>query len=316
MSLLLGKEGVLAIKRLWSRRVTLLGGEENLSRSHPALLRLFQDAAKEIPGSPFLVQDFATLSLLDLELNPKDNALSDVFVGRSKGCTVYREILRESPTAPALVSRATELIKEISPDFDERMKLLVRWIVPIRQPELFPERRRCFTDSRFPLVQFLSFAERCCSWSNEKGIEALVLAVDMIHELGHHTLYLLQFADTVVDSSDEEGIYSPVRRVKRPAILAFHAAVAASYMMRFCLAFLHSGKGCEVENAYAFHSWRTLREYQGRALLELKKGAVLTALGKFLLNELEKQVEEPPSDSNLAHYAKINARNYFDFSYA
>lgn len=60
------------------------------------------------------------------------------------------------------------------------------------------------------------------------------LAISLAHELGHQSLILYQITDTIIEKNElDEPIYSHARKCNRPAIQAFHACVAISFMSYF-----------------------------------------------------------------------------------
>ncbi|MES2769430.1 MAG: hypothetical protein V4596_09820 [Bdellovibrionota bacterium] len=61
------------------------------------------------------------------------------------------------------------------------------------------------------------------------------LAINIAHEIGHQSFMVYQNADRIINSDFNELIYSPIRKVPRPAILSFHAVVALAFMCEFML---------------------------------------------------------------------------------
>ncbi|RYZ46272.1 MAG: methyltransferase domain-containing protein [Sphingobacteriales bacterium] len=51
--------------------------------------------------------------------------------------------------------------------------------------------------------------------------------------MGHQALIVYQQSDAIISGDLEREVYSVIRRVKRPAILSFHAAVALAFMTRY-----------------------------------------------------------------------------------
>lgn len=57
------------------------------------------------------------------------------------------------------------------------------------------------------------------------------MAVGFAHEIGHQALLIYQNADPILNGDLQTPIYSGVRKMHRPAIMAIHAAVALAYMI-------------------------------------------------------------------------------------
>jgi HEXXH motif-containing protein len=64
--------------------------------------------------------------------------------------------------------------------------------------------------------------------------QEIQLAISLAHELGHQALMVYQIADTIIEKEElDKTIYSHARKCNRPAIQAFHACVAISFMSYF-----------------------------------------------------------------------------------
>jgi HEXXH motif-containing protein len=59
------------------------------------------------------------------------------------------------------------------------------------------------------------------------------LMLNLMHEVGHQMLFLLQASDTLV-LNPKEQVYSPVRKVSRPVLRSMHACSAAAMMLELC----------------------------------------------------------------------------------
>lgn len=311
MSFLFGIESGEIIQRLWEKRLTLLEGPAGLAKANATLDFLIYHPTQETALS--LISDEQALLSLQQTLTTE----GIVFQNRFENCSVDVLLKIHCPKALPLVQETKALIEKVCPNLNIGLEALLRWLVPIRQRDERPTKRRLLTHAQYPLILFLSLAERCQPWSLQKGIEKVALAIDILHEFGHQLLYLILHADAVVLKEDPRGIYSPIRRTRRPAVLAFHAAIANGFMIDFCDHFLRSRIGSPAENGYVTRSYNELSAQQELGLREIRKDTLLTSTGYFLLHELEAQLstshtnfkELPSQDFN-------DTRGYFTFSYA
>lgn len=68
------------------------------------------------------------------------------------------------------------------------------------------------------------------------------LAINLAHEVGHQNFMIYQYADRIINSDYNELVYSPIRKVPRPAILSMHAVVALAFMCEFLFSVLDNGQ--------------------------------------------------------------------------
>jgi HEXXH motif-containing protein len=119
--------------------------------------------------------------------------------------------------------------------------------------------------------------------SDEHRIEAY--AINFAHELGHQALFVYQCADPIIDGALDAPVYSVIRRVPRPAILSFHAVVAAAYMAEFVGDWLDAG----AESTARLHYLRR-RLAENVELVENGAAALsvvqFTELGEQILDEM------------------------------
>ncbi len=59
------------------------------------------------------------------------------------------------------------------------------------------------------------------------------VALNLAHEIGHQWLLVFQHADLLFRDDIDRPIYSPIRKTQRPAVLALHAWVASSFMLKW-----------------------------------------------------------------------------------
>src|SRR5690606_27268990 len=78
----------------------------------------------------------------------------------------------------------------------------------------------------------------------------LELAINLSHELGHQALMIYQGADSILNGDLEFPVYSAIRKTNRPAIMAFHAVTALSYMVLFISDLLSNGLLNDQERLY------------------------------------------------------------------
>lgn len=125
---------------------------------------------------------------------------------------VRPDVVRAIVSASAVTTSASSFFKEI---YD----VVVEMVIPLASP-----RARGWSCHYMRGVIFLGLAP---------NYPTLDLALDLVHELGHQSLALLQSCDPIIASDHFAPVYSQVRRAMRPAIQSLHAAAAIAYMTQF-----------------------------------------------------------------------------------
>lgn len=164
------------------------------------------------------------------------------------------------------LNRIIRTLRQDSDFFDQVFPALVELIVPLRQP-----RPRGWSLQAARGVIFLGFPP---------GYSRIDLTLDLVHELGHQALGLVQSVDPIFVSDFKAPIYSEVRHAERPAIQSLHAAAAIAFMHKYLL---------EIGREDYIHPDFTVPMHValGRTIDTLRKEAVLTHLGDRLLNEFK-----------------------------
>jgi hypothetical protein len=110
------------------------------------------------------------------------------------------------------------------------------------------------------------------------------LAVSFSHELGHQILSIYQRSDRIIKSDLLTPVYSGVRGTVRPAIQAFHAAVASAYMIESCRHVIKVLHG--VERAYALEVLEEKYQEFLPTIESLENSVEFTELGEKMFEEL------------------------------
>lgn len=118
-----------------------------------------------------------------------------------------------------------------------------------------------------------------------ESLEKIDLAVNIIHELGHHVLMIYQRFDSIIKGDLFSDSYSAVRKTIRPSILSIHALVASYFMIIFIKRLLEKSQLSQVEIDH-------LDSYLGSLVFEARKSIScvshlnLTSLGTLILDEI------------------------------
>lgn len=120
--------------------------------------------------------------------------------------------------------------------------------------------------------------------------DAYDVAIDVIHEVGHQVLNTWQSVDPILTSPLDAPVYSLIRRVDRPAIQSFHAAVALAYM-RYLEKSMPDDPGMQAAGARRGAAYtNTLSHSLQLAIDAIRSSCTMTELGEMLLQEMEAQV--------------------------
>ncbi|MEO3713992.1 aKG-HExxH-type peptide beta-hydroxylase [Roseateles flavus] len=159
-----------------------------------------------------------------------------------------------------------------------------------------PSLARLYTE----LVEFvlpLGDKHRGYSNANMRGIlfrgipdnwNAYDVAIDLAHELGHHTLFVWQSVDPILASSPSAPVLSSVRKVERPAIQSFHGAVALAFMLFTTQTWTKNAISQEAARRHgSFYIGGTLESALSEALDTLRAQCEFTAIGKKMVDEMQ-----------------------------
>ncbi|MEJ6789533.1 HEXXH motif-containing putative peptide modification protein [Brevundimonas sp. BR2-1] len=120
--------------------------------------------------------------------------------------------------------------------------------------------------------------------------DAYDIAIDVIHEVGHQVLMTWQSIDPILTSDPAAPVYSEIRRVDRPAIQSFHAAVALAFMRR--LERTHPGdplmQAAGLRRGASYSG--TLSGSLELALEVVRKACTFTEAGRQMIREMEAEV--------------------------
>ena len=113
------------------------------------------------------------------------------------------------------------------------------------------------------------------------------LALNVVHELGHQVLMVLQDCDDILVDINEP-IYSSIRKERRPAIMSYHALVATYYMLFFCMHISRSLLTVE-ETRFLSEKYLELRSafFSGAFAM---RNAEMTSLGFSIFDEMFERV--------------------------
>lgn len=119
------------------------------------------------------------------------------------------------------VGKAFELIASIWPGAAKEAQALLRGVA-------FVDSARMFSSTSDPKLFGLLHID--IKYYADKSVAELATA--LVHEVGHHALFVATSMDPVIDDP-KRILYSPFRGTKRPAIGVLHAAMALARMLRW-----------------------------------------------------------------------------------
>ena len=119
-------------------------------------------------------------------------------------------------------------------------------------------------------------------WATEWDV-----AIDLVHELGHQSLFVWQSVDDLLTTDPSAPVYSLIRKGYRPAQQTYHGAVALAFMLNFVRAY-PDVPGCQ-EVAAIRGSWYrdSLNASLGMALESLRRECQFTDIGKAMFDEMD-----------------------------
>lgn len=187
-------------------------------------------------------------------------------IGSSEDWALCQDVETERPDYVPTLDGIIDALRRRSPFFDAVFPSLIELIVPLREP-----RPRGWSLQAARGVIFLGFPP---------GYSRTDLTLDVVHELGHQALGLIQSIDPIFTSDFMAPIYSEVRHVERPAIQSFHAAAAIAFMHRYLV---------DIDRPDHIHPDFTVPMHValGRTIATLRAKATLTPIGGRLLDEFE-----------------------------
>ncbi len=126
-----------------------------------------------------------------------------------------------------IIEAESKLISVI-PEFERLMDWMIVKHLPFKVHEEWKDeandQNQAMSTLWFKGVVFSSF---------EPKVAMDVLAESIAHEIAHQVIIHYQLNDVLIKGNLNEPVYSGVRKTNRPAIAAFHAAAALTYMILF-----------------------------------------------------------------------------------
>lgn len=152
-----------------------------------------------------------------LFLNQRD-VLLDELIGSDEDWRIYTDINERSALSKK-INHAIKNIKNNSPYYDEIFDSMVKEVVPLKQPRARGLSLDIYRGSVF-LGAPVSYPE-------------ILLELDIVHEVGHQVLSVLNSCDPVIDGDYNTPVYSEIRHTERPAIQSLHATFAIAFMLKY-----------------------------------------------------------------------------------
>ena len=186
---------------------------------------------------------------------------------------------------------AKKLLASECPWIHTLLTRIVSYVVPItHRPEGRPVKRGFSTPLCYGAV-FLTFEDRAKSLE-EATVE---LAIDLAHEVGHHSLHTYQTADPVLQSDLRAPIYSGVKQIERPAIMSLHASAALLFMIEASARLATNRQLAPIAREHAAKRFTWMIGQQRMALDAIQNKVVPTTLGAHIIKEMEEQLTEVQS---------------------
>lgn len=152
---------------------------------------------------------------------------------------------------------------------------LIDFVVPIQACD---KENRGFSSITSRGVIFRSFPSWATAWD---------VAFDVIHELGHQSLFVWQSIDKIISSDPNAPVFSLIRKGYRPAMQTFHGAIALAFMVYLQRAYSDNVDCQNVAMERGRWYAGTLNDSLGLALESLKADCQFTDIGKYIYNEMD-----------------------------
>jgi hypothetical protein len=233
----------------------------------------------EVTAKPeILLNNSATLDRLNLHL--ADNSGILCFTSGSENVPAELDVncSISKPWFGERLGTAIELLRNSDPLISSYVDTFLVQVVPFIATHLKVGSRCLFSTHRVKGAVFVQY-------SNQKPVSSLIDAIDLFHEIGHQVLIYYFTADRITTSDPEILVYSGARRTKRPAIRAFHSAMALTFMAISGLALRTKCLG-EKDIAFLNEHIATYQEALKENLNSLRELLSFTILGDTLLNEM------------------------------
>jgi len=170
---------------------------------------------KNLVGSVVMQKDYLTEIAYFIDNNPQ--LIQTHLIGTAEDWEVLTDIETQRPQMASELEDICIYIRDVSPFFDNIFNALVTNIIPLKQ-----SRARGLSSDLIRGTLFLGYPP---------GYSSILLAMDVVHEMGHQALSILLSADPIFISDPDQPVYSEIRHTERPAIQSLHAASAIAYMV-------------------------------------------------------------------------------------
>jgi hypothetical protein len=178
-----------------------------------------------------------------------------------------------NPETAKKVAAAVEIIHSASSGFSKLYNELVEFVIPLG------DIHRGYSNCDTRGVIFRGFPNE---WNPYD------IAIDLAHELGHHSLYVWQSIDKILTTPVNVPIYSSVRKDYRPAIQSFHGAVALSFMLYLTQQWDKNEVSNEVKIRHGkLYVGGSLESALEEAIATLKENCKFTPIGSRMIAEMQ-----------------------------
>lgn len=191
----------------------------------------------------------------------------DQLIGNPEDWNIHCDVAVTRPMMIVELDDISDHVRGISTFFDDVFDAVVEMVVPLHQP-----RARGLSSQLMRGVIFLGYAP---------GYSSIDLALDLVHEMGHQALALLQSCDPLFVSNPHAPVFSEVRHAARPAVQSLHAAAAISFMLEYV-------SNADIPNHLHPDFDITLSDALERAVAALHESCRFTDLGEQILLDFER----------------------------
>jgi hypothetical protein len=151
--------------------------------------------------------------------------LRSLLGGDSDTLRIQHALSYSAQTFRRVIPKALWLIEEWTPQFYKKLVSFCVWIGPLSSStgefSSVGRGRSSHTSRRLILTE----PPRQCEFEVE------IVALNLAHEVAHQVLQVYQASDSLIEEASLRApVFSVIRRAHRPAILSFHAVLAAVFM--------------------------------------------------------------------------------------
>lgn len=204
-----------------------------------------------------------------------------VFGLSNSGMNVFTNIACKEPNAEVFFEEAKDLLFSAVPEFQKLFLNIVKLIIPLEIKD----------KENSPIAGFSSHLCQGAIFLSTPVIDRKYwraeLAIDLAHELAHQVLNLFQRTDNLLLSDLYMPIYSGVRRINRPAIMALHGAAALSYILLSAKSIEQCSQANSEEVEYARQLLNGVREDLLKTLSSLESSCQFSTVGNLIMSDLK-----------------------------